>query len=328
MIARIWSGTNKLYWLLVPFSLLYGLVVVIRKTCYRIGIFKSWRAPIPVIVVGNLSVGGNGKTPLVIYLVEQLRIRGYKVGVVSRGYGGNSEHYPLIVNETTPAHIAGDEPVLVYQRTKVPFAVSPKRSEAIKLLLTRHKLDLIITDDGLQHYALQRDIEIVVVDGKNGFGNGWYLPAGPMRELSGRLKSVDFVVVNGQSHQVYQHAYLMTLSPHKAINMLTGEQKSVTELQSVCAIAGIGDPNRFFNMLKVLNVDLINNVSFTDHQKYSLQQLSNLVDSSGILLMTEKDAVKCVSFAQNNWWYLPIDAILPTPFIESLTHKINQLKNI
>lgn len=328
MITKIWSGNSKLYWLLVPFSLIYGLIVMIRRMCYRLGILKSWRSPIPVIIVGNLSVGGNGKTPLVIYLIEQLRGKGYKVGVVSRGYGGESHHYPVMVDTNSSAKDVGDEPLLVYQRTKVPFAVSPKRSDAIKLLLAQHQLDLIITDDGLQHYALQRDIEIVVIDGNNGFGNGWYLPAGPMRELPSRLKHVDFVVVNGQSQQNYQQAYTMQLFPLKAINILTGEQKLVNELHSVHAMAGIGDPNRFFNMLKKLDIKLMGCIAFPDHQAYSLQDLADLTKPSEILLMTEKDAVKCTSFAQSNWWYLPIEATLPIKFIESLQQKINQLNHI
>lgn len=328
MINRIWSGKNKLYWLLTPFSLLYGLIVSIRRNCYRLGLFNSWRAPIPVIVVGNLSVGGNGKTPLVIYLIEQLRQKGYRVGVVSRGYGGSSRHYPVQVDDTATAEVVGDEPFLIYQRTKVPIAVSPKRSEAIKLLLASYELDLIITDDGLQHYALQRDIEIVVVDGKKGFGNGWYLPAGPLRELPSRLNSVDYLIINGQTEQSYKQSYSMILIPHNAINLKTGEQLPVSKLQSVCAIAGIGDPNRFFTMLKTLNVDIIHTVAFNDHQPYTLMQLSSLVKSKEILLMTEKDAVKCLPFAQNNWWYLPIDAQLPKEFIDNLCEKIKQLNDI
>ncbi|RKS87851.1 lipid-A-disaccharide kinase [Orbus hercynius] len=322
MIAKLWSGENKLYWLLVPFSLLYGLIVFMRKKLYQLGLFKSWKAPIPVIVVGNLSAGGNGKTPVVIYLVEQLIARGYRVGVVSRGYGGKSDRYPVIVTKDTPATVVGDEPVLVYQRTRVPFAVSPDRTQAVQVLLDNYTLDVIITDDGLQHYALQRDIEIVVIDGKRGFGNGWYLPAGPMRESVSRLSTVDFTVINGANERHYLNAYSMQLVPHDAVNILTHERKSVQELKSVWAIAGIGDPNRFFAMLKNQQVDLINTTGFADHQQYSKEQLSVLVRSDQILLMTEKDAVKCVAFAEENWWYLPIEAKLTDEFIENLQIKI------
>jgi len=217
MISKIWSGENKLYWLLIPFSIIYCLVVFIRKTMYRLGVFKSWRAPVPVIIVGNLSVGGNGKTPVVVYLVEQLLAKGYRVGVVSRGYGGKSSSYPVIVTKETSASIVGDEPVLVYQRTGVPFAVAPKRSDAVKALLANHPIDIIITDDGLQHYSLERDIEIVVVDGKRGFGNGWYLPAGPMRESRSRLNNVDYLIINGESNRTYANAYSMELVPNEVL---------------------------------------------------------------------------------------------------------------
>lgn len=326
MIAKIWSGQSKLYWLLVPISCLYGAVVFVRRMLYRLHILKSWRAPLPIVIVGNLSVGGNGKTPLVIYLIEQLRLQGLKVGVVSRGYGGYSQHYPLMVTKETPASLVGDEPVLVYERTQIPFAVAPKRSDAVKMLLNHYALDLIITDDGLQHYALQRDIEIVVVDGKRGFGNGWLLPAGPMRESTSRLKNVDYLVINGTSQLPLDKAYTMALIPDQAINLVSGERKPVTELKSVCAMAGIGDPNRFFTMLAEMQVDLVNSISFDDHQAYSKSQLQSLANVTQTLLMTEKDAVKCKQFAQNNWWYLPIEAALPDVFISHLCQKIKKVQ--
>lgn len=324
ILANIWSGKSKLYWLLVPFSLLYGAIVFCRKKLYQYGIFKSWQAPVPVIVVGNLSVGGNGKTPLVIYLVQQLSAKGYKVGVVSRGYGGKSDVYPLMVTDQTPASLVGDEPVLVYQRTQVPFAVSPARSAAVQMLLNNQPIDLIITDDGLQHYALKRDIEIVVVDGKRGFGNGWFLPAGPMREGSSRLNSIDFLVVNGLSEQHYRDAYTMQLQHGLAVNLLTKQRKPLNELIQVSAMAGIGDPSRFFTLLEQQHVDLIKTTPFMDHQAYTKELLLTLADADQTLLMTEKDAVKCQAFALPNWWYLPIDAQLSDDFIGNLLNKLNK----
>ncbi len=177
MIERIWSGKSWLYILLLPLSFLYGLITVMRHMAYKVGLFRSWKAPVPVVVVGNLTAGGNGKTPVVIWLVESLTNAGYRVGVVSRGYGGKSENYPLVLNEATTTQVAGDESVLIFHRTKAPVAVAPKRSDAVKALLQAYELDVIITDDGLQHYALQRDYEIVVIDGQRRFGNGWWLPA-------------------------------------------------------------------------------------------------------------------------------------------------------
>lgn len=161
------------------------------------GVAKSWRAPVPVVVVGNLTAGGNGKTPVVIWLVEQLQQRGIRVGVVSRGYGGKADRYPLVLDDRTSTAQAGDEPVLIHQRTGAPVAVAPLRSDAVKALLSAHDLQMIVTDDGLQHYKLARDREIVVIDGVRRFGNGWWLPAGPMRERASRLQSVDAVIVNG-----------------------------------------------------------------------------------------------------------------------------------
>ena len=162
MIARIWSGESPLWRLLLPLSWLYGLVSGAIRLMYRLGLKGAWRAPVPVVVVGNLTAGGNGKTPVVIWLVEQLQKRGIRAGVVSRGYGGKAMHYPLLLTADTTTAEAGDEPVLIYQRTGVPVAVSPVRSDAVQALLAGHAVDIIITDDGLQHYALARDKEIVV----------------------------------------------------------------------------------------------------------------------------------------------------------------------
>ena len=201
MIARIWSGESPLWLLLLPLSWLYGLVSGLIRLSYKLGLKKAWRAPVPVVVVGNLTAGGNGKTPVVIWLVEQLQQQGIRVGVVSRGYGGKAETYPLLLDAQTTTAQAGDEPVLIFQRTGAPVAVSPVRSDAVKALLAAHPVQLIITDDGLQHYRLARDKEIVVVDGVRRFGNGWWLPAGPMRERASRLKSVYAIVTNGCTAQ-------------------------------------------------------------------------------------------------------------------------------
>lgn len=306
MIQRIWSGQSWLYILLLPLSFLYGAIALIRRIGYKVRLFRSWKAPVPVVVVGNLTAGGNGKTPVVIWLVESLMKQGYRVGVVSRGYGGKAEHYPLIISSSTTTAEAGDEPVLIYHRTKAPVAVAPKRSDAVKALLDSHALDVIITDDGLQHYALGRDYEIVVIDGQRRFGNGWWIPAGPMRERAGRLKSVNAVIVNGGSAQLNETA--MVLAGDMAINLLTGEQRPVSSLNTVIAMAGIGHPPRFFTSLEKKGLSLIQTYAFADHQSYQQQQLSILTPNNEPLLMTEKDAVKCRSFAQANWWYLPVAA--------------------
>ncbi len=328
MIERIWFGQSWLYLFLLPLSWLYGVINMLRRGAYRCGLFSSWKAPVPVVVVGNLTAGGNGKTPVVIWLVEHLTRKGIKVGVVSRGYGGKSEHYPLLITTETSTQQGGDEPVLIYQRTGVPVAVAPKRSDAVKALLEQYQLDVVLTDDGLQHYALQRDLELAVVDGVRRFGNGWWLPAGPMRERAGRLASVDAVIVNGGVPQSGEIA--MKLVADKAVNLLTGEQRSISLLgktSNIVAMAGIGHPPRFFQTLEQLGATLSRRVSFADHQHYDESQLSSLVGNNDSLLMTEKDAVKCKAFARKNWWYLPVSAELSQPSAQTLLEDIASLIN-
>lgn len=308
MIERIWSGKSWFYFLLLPFSWLYGAITLLRRFAYQKGWLSSWKASVPVVVVGNLTAGGNGKTPVVIWLVEQLIQQGFKPGVVSRGYGGKSDHYPLLLtSETTPA-MAGDEPVLIYHRTGAPVAVAPNRRDAVKALLAQYELDVIITDDGLQHYALQRDYEIVVIDGQRRFGNGWWLPAGPMRERASRLHSVDAIIVNGGLSQDNEIA--MVLAGDIVVNLKTGEKKPVQQIAKAVAIAGIGHPPRFFNSLREKGIELILIKAFSDHSDYSAKELQDLTPFNETLIMTEKDAVKCQHFAQDNWWYLPVSAEL------------------
>ncbi|UKJ22788.1 tetraacyldisaccharide 4'-kinase [Enterobacter mori] len=308
MIARIWSGESPLWRLLLPLSWLYGLVSGAIRMMYRLGLKRAWRAPVPVVVVGNLTAGGNGKTPVVIWLVEQLQKRGIRPGVVSRGYGGKATHYPLLLTADTTTAEAGDEPVLIYQRTGVPVAVSPVRSDAVQALLAGHAVDIIITDDGLQHYALARDKEIVVIDGVRRFGNGWWLPAGPMRERASRLQSVDAVIVNGG--QAKPGEIPMHLQPGMAVNLLTGERKAVEQLPALVAMAGIGHPPRFFATLEQCGARPEKRVPLADHQALVEGQVDALTVPGQSLIMTEKDAVKCRAFAKENWWYLPVDAEL------------------
>lgn len=323
MIERIWSGRSPLWLLLWPFSLLYGVITALIRFSYRRGWRKSWRAPLPVVVVGNLTAGGNGKTPVVIWLVEALQQRGLRAGVVSRGYGGKADHYPLLVTAQTPTEQAGDEPVLIAQRTGAPVAVAPQRRRAIETLLKQGSLDVIITDDGLQHYALQRDREIVVVDGVRRFGNGWWLPAGPMRERADRLQQVNAVIINGGEAQPDEIA--MQLQPGLATNLLTGESCPTEQLGAVVAMAGIGHPPRFFTTLKQQGITPVAEIAFADHHAYSKDELTRLLQTGQQLLMTEKDAVKCRHFAQPDWWYLPVDARLTGNAVTPLLDDIEQL---
>ena len=323
MIARIWSGESPLWLLLLPLSWLYGLVSSAIRLLYRLGLKRAWRAPVPVVVVGNLTAGGNGKTPVVIWLVEQLQKRGIRPGVVSRGYGGKAATYPLLLNAQTTTAEAGDEPVLISQRTGAPVAVSPVRSDAVKALLAEHSVQIIITDDGLQHYALARDKEIVVIDGVRRFGNGWWLPAGPMRERASRLKTVDAIIVNGGVAK--QGEISMQLHPGLAVNLLTGERREAAALPNLVAIAGIGHPPRFFATLEQSGARLDKCIPLADHQALTPEQVNAFTADGQTLIMTEKDAVKCRAFAKENWWYLPVDAELSGEQPEQLLKELMAL---
>ncbi|AUI66422.1 MULTISPECIES: tetraacyldisaccharide 4'-kinase [Glaesserella] len=305
---KIWQTKSLITWLLAPFSLIFWLISQIRVALYRKEILKSYRSPVPVLVVGNISVGGNGKTPVVVWLVEQLQQHSVKVGVISRGYGGKNKVFPQLVTEDSSPEMMGDEPVLIAQRTQAPVAISPNRQQSIELLLSQFELDLIVTDDGLQHYALERDMEWVVVDGERRLGNGFVLPAGGLRELPSRLKSVQAVICNGKFAK--EGEYAMQLESEWVINLKTGEKKLIREFyqKPVIALAGIGYPPRFFSMLQGFGIQLEDCYSFADHQPYSLEIIEPLQKGDLPLLMTEKDAVKCRAFAQENWWYVPISA--------------------
>ncbi len=325
MIESIWSGKSWLYLLLLPFSWLYGLISGAIRLSYRLGLRQSWRAPVPVVVVGNLTAGGNGKTPVVIWLVEQLQQRGIKVGVVSRGYGGKASSYPLVLNADTSPAEAGDEPVLIYQRTGASVAVAPKRSAAVQALLASASPQIIITDDGLQHYALARDKEIVVIDGMRRFGNGWWLPAGPMRERATRLNTVDAVIVNGGTADTGEIA--MQLIPGEAIHLRNGNRRPLQQLSEVVAMAGIGHPPRFFNTLVKAGVTPVKTVALADHQALSGAEIKAVAQPGQTLLMTEKDAVKYRQYAdaESDWWYLPVDAHLDSPAATALLESLIKL---
>ncbi|MDO4626560.1 MAG: tetraacyldisaccharide 4'-kinase [Pasteurellaceae bacterium] len=318
---NFWYKKSWLCYLLLPFSALFWGITYIRRYLYQTHKLRSYRASVPVVIVGNLSVGGNGKTPVTIWLVQQLQARGLRVGVISRGYGSKSKVFPLLVDAQSNPIYAGDEPVLIAQRTGTAVAISPNRQQAIEMLLQNQVCDVIISDDGLQHYKLQRDIEIVVVDAERGLGNGLLLPAGPLRELPSRLNEVDLVISNGGVNQYSQAE--MRLVPSVAINLLTGEKQPLVEFTHANAIAGIGNPPRFFAMLRSLNIQLNQTFAFADHQDFSMELLRSL-SSDLPCLMTEKDAVKCMSFAQANWWYIPVEAEITATSAFTLLDNISE----
>lgn len=282
---QFWYSRSWIAWLLCPFSLLFWLITTVRRALFRLNLLKSYRAPIPVVIVGNLSVGGNGKTPAVIWLVQELTKCGLNVGVISRGYGSKAKNYPLLVTPTSDPIEAGDEPVLIAARTQAPVCISPNRQQAIECLLQHAKCDVIISDDGLQHYKLQRDFELVIMDAERGLGNGFLLPSGPLRELPSRLKNVDIIITNGSENQ-YSDA-VMTLKPQYAVNLVTKAQRPLNEFSQATAIAGIGNPPRFFTMLQQHGIQLMETQAFQDHQSFSPELFAKF-DKNRPLLMTEK----------------------------------------
>ncbi|WP_423840317.1 tetraacyldisaccharide 4'-kinase [Vibrio mytili] len=327
MVEKIWFENHPLKYLLWPLlwplSLLFGAISQSKRKQYQTGKKRAYRAPVPVVVVGNITAGGNGKTPVVVWLVEQLQQLGYKPGVVSRGYGAKAPHYPLVLDSDTPTKHCGDEPKLIHRRTGVPVAVDPVRANAVKALMVEG-VDIIITDDGLQHYALERDIELVIVDGNRRFGNQNLIPLGPLRESVERLNEVDFVITNGG--QAHPGEIAMSLAPEKAINLATAQQADVATLKQLVAFAGIGHPQRFFNTLDEMGADVKLTKGFADHQDFEQQELETLALQGANVIMTEKDAVKCHHYAQANWWYLPVSAQLDTRDAERILNRIKEVK--
>jgi tetraacyldisaccharide 4'-kinase len=318
VIEKVWFEGHSAKWLLVPLllpmTLLFWLLASLRRTAYKLGLIKSVDVGIPVIIVGNIGIGGNGKTPIVMYLVELCIQQGLKPGVISRGYGGKlpqDKKYPLTLDQYTPVEECGDEPFLIYHRVHVPVVVGPDRVASVASL-KEQGCNIIIADDGLQHYRLKRSCEIIVVDGKRGFGNGLLLPAGPLREGQWRLPTVQQVIINGNNSVNVPPPYAsMTLIPEHIINIQTGERvdvkKFVERFRTINAIAGIGDPQRFFNTLNQSQFCIEKQKAFVDHHHYLAADFAGM-EASIPLLMTEKDAVKCKKIAQNNWWYLSVSA--------------------
>jgi tetraacyldisaccharide 4'-kinase len=308
----VWYKDHFIGAWLMPLGFLFADFVKFRKFLYRVGVIKKHKLSVPVIVVGNITVGGTGKTPLVIWLAQLLKDAGYKPGIISRGYGGQVQPFPQQVNAESTASQVGDEALLLARNTGCPVAVSSLRVDAARLLIEYSGCNVILSDDGLQHYALSRDIEIAVIDGERRFGNSYCLPAGPLREPIERLQSVDFVVVNGEPSEPGELA--MKLIGNTAVNLLTGQVKPLSEFVGVeChALAGIGNPKRFFNMLIAAGVIVSEPRSFPDH--YPLQPQDIDFATSKPVLMTEKDAVKCSTFAGNQHWFVPVTAVPEADF--------------
>ncbi|MCY1394450.1 Tetraacyldisaccharide 4'-kinase [compost metagenome] len=323
-LLSAWYQGHPALALLRPLEWLYRGVVRRKRERFVAGLGTIYRAQVPVVVVGNITVGGTGKTPLILWLVEHCRRKGLRVGVVSRGYGAQPPHFPWRVQADQSAAVAGDEPLLIVQRSGVPLMIDPDRSQAVQALTSAEPLDLILTDDGLQHYRLARDLELVLVDAARGLGNGRCLPAGPLREPLERLQSVDALLYNGASSD-RADGYAFTLQPTALVNLRSGERRALDHFpagQPVHAVAGIGNPQRFFNTLQALHWRPEPH-AFADHAVYSAEALSFMPRLP--LIMTEKDAVKCRAFAADDWWYLAVDAVPSQAFVTWFDAQLSRL---
>lgn len=320
-LQRCWYAAGAVpAWWTRPLAALFGGVVRLRRALYRNGWLKTTRLTAPVIVVGNISVGGAGKTPLTIALVEALRARGFKPGVVSRGYGGSAQTPTLLGARPDPS-VVGDEPALMRMRTGAPVAVGKDRPAAARLLIEQG-VDVVIADDGLQHYALARDLEICVVDGARRFGNGRLLPAGPLREPLTRLCNIDFIVCNGGEARAGEVPMQLVMGDAVPVSDSTRAQPLAQFAgRRVHAVAGIGNPARFFDSLRNCGIDVVEH-PFPDHHRYAKADL-DLGDDAPVL-MTEKDAVKCRAFAAAHWWSTPVSAVLPESFLNAMASRLSR----
>jgi tetraacyldisaccharide 4'-kinase len=331
-LERAWHKRARWLILLWPVSLLFQALTTIRRAAQQ-----SKKRPVdltaPLIVIGNISLGGTGKTPLLIALSQELQKQGFKPGIVSRGYGGHALGYPLAVNSDSDVSQSGDEAFLIAEKTSCPVYVDPDRSAALRALLFREDVDVVLSDDGLQHYKLYRDLEIVVVDGQRLFSNGFCIPAGPLRESMDRLNEVQHIVVNGEpAREIPQlaRASRMQLEPRTLVNLVSGEKRPFAGApfnmgNKLQAVSALGNPQRFYALLERLPYQL-ERFTFPDHHNFTAADFKQQgIDEHQPVVMTEKDAVKCRQFAKNNFWYLSVEVNLESQFVERLIEDIRQV---
>lgn len=347
-LLREWQRTSFWQVLLRPLSWVFALLASARRSLYRSGILKSERIGVPVVVIGNISVGGTGKTPTVLAIVKLLGFLGWRCGIILRGYSRNAATQKAVdyakdallqyaINSDDQA-MASDEAMLLAKRSGAPVYVSANRAAAARALLQKHpEVNVIISDDGLQHYALHRDLEICVIDGARRFGNGALLPAGPLREPVTRLEEVDAIVVNstGSSDDASgailgRPSFSMSLGKESLMRVIDDQEMTIEQglqefsTKRVIAVAGIGNPARFFTHMAGLGFRLTETRAFPDHHPYKAADFAG--SDVGIVLMTEKDAVKCKAFADDRMWFMRVDAILPEAFGEFLVQRLSELK--
>jgi tetraacyldisaccharide 4'-kinase len=325
--ARAWYGQSSWAYCLLPLSCLLALIARLRK--WALVRFVQQQVSVPVVVIGNISVGGTGKTPLIIALVQYLQQQGYRPGVVSRGYGGKAPVYPYLLDSQSTAAMSGDEPLLIYQGTRCEVCVAPDRLAAARRLVDSG-CDIILSDDGLQHYKLGRAMEIAVIDGQRSFGNGFLLPAGPLREPVSRLKKVDMVVVNNPPkrplHLGVQEHFSMHIQARAWRQLSSGREVALGDMEfktQIHALAGIGNPERFFRTLDDLGLCYYAH-AFDDHHDFQASDFAGF--NHDAVVMTEKDAVKCAAFAQPEWYALLVGAELTTHFWQVFQNKLAAIK--
>lgn len=317
-INQLWYGENKSAYLFLPLSGIFSLASLIRKRKQQT---KQIKFAHPVIVVGNITVGGTGKTPMVIVLANELQQHGYKVGVASRGYKSQASS-PVLITEQHAVEEVGDEPLLIFHNTQTHVMVGNDRVSVIQTLMDEHHCDVVICDDGLQDYRFKHNVEIIMVDGERVFGNQQLLPAGPLREPVIRIQQADFIVASSKVVPAIS-SDSMKLNISEAINLTTGDSASLSQWHgsTVHAVAGIGNPQRFFNALRDQGLNVIEH-EYPDHAHLNKQDL--LFSDQKPVLMTEKDAVKCRHYHLNNTWYVPVQAVLPQDFITRVIEKLKQ----
>jgi len=323
LINYLWYGKSIFAYLLLPFTLIFFLLSLFRRLFYRLGILKTYYLDVPLIVVGNITVGGSGKTPLVVWMADYLKAKGFKPGIISRGYGGKAKKWPQQVRPDSDPIAVGDEAILLSRRTNCPMAVGPDRFQAGEALLKNTDCDILLSDDGLQHYRLGRDIEIAVIDGRRRFGNGLLLPAGPLREGVWRLKHTDLQITNGEplhgeSAMRIRRGDLYSLGDEGICPLLGFSGKQVH------AVAGIGHPERFFTLLRNHGIKVIEH-HFADHHPYKKSDLE--FDDDLPIVMTEKDAVKCQRFTGNGAWFLQVSAQPDAKFVEDFFELLEELND-
>jgi tetraacyldisaccharide 4'-kinase len=305
LLNGIWYGASPMRYALWPISAMYRALTRLRRLAYQRGWRATFEVDVPVIVVGNVSVGGTGKTPFVIWLADQLKQRGRKVGIVTRGYRGKAKEWPRAVAADSDPEEVGDEPVLLARRTSCPVVAGPDRVACVEALLENARVDVVLSDDGLQHYRLARAFEIAVVDGARGMGNGLCLPAGPLREPPSRLQEVDAIVVNGEG---WGHAGVFRAEAvvTKVYHLKDGAERTLESFRGkpVHAVAGIGNPQRFFDLLDDAGLD-VEGRALEDHAEITLDELT--FDEPGAVLITEKDAVKCEHLKADGVWCVVVD---------------------